>query len=93
MVVTNLVIAAWIENLICWILWCAAFVKPNRQAKGQKKVGERGVVSLGHRAGVRRLHADLDMAQTARISEVDGVIGRLDDCRPDFRFFGLGLGT
>jgi protein-S-isoprenylcysteine O-methyltransferase Ste14 len=37
-VVTNLVIAAWIENLICWILWCAAFVKPNRQAKGQKKV-------------------------------------------------------
>jgi protein-S-isoprenylcysteine O-methyltransferase Ste14 len=38
MAVTNLVIAAWIETLLCWILWLGAFVKPSRQAKGQKKV-------------------------------------------------------
>jgi protein-S-isoprenylcysteine O-methyltransferase Ste14 len=37
-VITSLTIAAWIENLICWVLWSAAFVKPKRQAKGQKKV-------------------------------------------------------
>lgn len=36
MVVTNLLIAAWIELLACWIAWCAAFLKPSRQAKGQK---------------------------------------------------------
>ena len=38
MVFTNLVIAAWIEILVCWIAWCAAFLKPSRQAKGQKRV-------------------------------------------------------
>ncbi len=38
MILTNLAIAAWIEILVCWILWWAAFVKPSRQAKGQKKV-------------------------------------------------------
>lgn len=38
MVVTHLLIAAWIVNLVCWILWWAAFVQPKRQAKGQKKV-------------------------------------------------------
>jgi protein-S-isoprenylcysteine O-methyltransferase Ste14 len=37
-VVTNLQIAAWIELLVCWIVWCAAFVKPSRQAKGQEAV-------------------------------------------------------
>jgi protein-S-isoprenylcysteine O-methyltransferase Ste14 len=35
-VVTNLLIAAWVELLLCWIAWCAAFVKPRRQAKGQE---------------------------------------------------------
>ena len=38
MVVTNLLIAAWINLLICWIAWCAAFVKPSRQAKRQETV-------------------------------------------------------
>jgi protein-S-isoprenylcysteine O-methyltransferase Ste14 len=38
MVITNLVLAAWIELLVCWIAWCAAFFKPSRQAKRQKKV-------------------------------------------------------
>lgn len=38
MVITNLVLAAWIELLVCWIAWCAAFFKPSRQAKGQKTV-------------------------------------------------------
>jgi protein-S-isoprenylcysteine O-methyltransferase Ste14 len=38
MIVTNLLIAAWIELLVCWIAWCAAFVKPNRQAKGRQTV-------------------------------------------------------
>jgi len=37
-VVTNLLIAAWIELLVSWIVWCAAFVKPNRQAKGREAV-------------------------------------------------------
>lgn len=36
--VTVLQIAAWIELLLCWILWCCAFAGPSRQAKGQKKV-------------------------------------------------------
>ena len=38
MVATNLLIAAWIELLVCWIAWWAAFVKPRRQAKGQEIV-------------------------------------------------------
>ena len=38
MVFTNLLIAAWIELLVCWIAWSAAFVKPSRQAKGQETV-------------------------------------------------------
>ena len=36
MVITNLLVAAWIELLVCWMAWFAAFLKPNRQAKGQK---------------------------------------------------------
>lgn len=38
MIVTTLQLVAWIELLLCWILWCFAFVKPNRQAKGQTTV-------------------------------------------------------
>ncbi len=37
MIVTNLLIAAWVELLVCWIAWCAAFVKPSRQARGKQK--------------------------------------------------------
>jgi protein-S-isoprenylcysteine O-methyltransferase Ste14 len=37
-VISNLVVAAWIELAVCWIAWCLAFVKPNRQAKGQEPV-------------------------------------------------------
>jgi protein-S-isoprenylcysteine O-methyltransferase Ste14 len=35
MQVTTLQIAAWIELLLCWIVWCLAFAKPSRQAKGR----------------------------------------------------------
>ncbi|MGA7523295.1 MAG: isoprenylcysteine carboxylmethyltransferase family protein [Acidobacteriaceae bacterium] len=35
--VSELQLAAWIELLLCWILWSAAFVRPSRQARGQKK--------------------------------------------------------
>jgi protein-S-isoprenylcysteine O-methyltransferase Ste14 len=38
MILTSVLLAAWIELLVCWIAWWAAFVKPSRQAKGQKKV-------------------------------------------------------
>ena len=38
MVFTNLLIAAWIELFVCWIVWCVAFVKPNRQAKGHEAI-------------------------------------------------------
>ncbi len=38
MVITNLVLAAWTEVLVCWIVWFAAFFKPSRQAKGQRKI-------------------------------------------------------
>lgn len=38
MVITNLVLAAWTEVLVCWIVWFAAFFKPGRQAKRQIKV-------------------------------------------------------
>ena len=37
-VVTNLLIAAWIELLVCWICWCAAFMKPRRHAKERQTV-------------------------------------------------------
>ncbi len=47
MVVTNLLIAAWIELLVCWLAWCAAFVKPSRQAKGQTKVASAASSRLG----------------------------------------------
>src|SRR5580698_10266946 len=36
--VTALQLPAWIELLLCWILWWLAFAKPSRQAKGQKKL-------------------------------------------------------
>lgn len=36
MVVTNLLIVAWVELIVCWIAWCTAFVKPSRKAKGQE---------------------------------------------------------
>lgn len=38
MVISNLLVAAWIELLVCWIAWCLAFIKPNRQAKGHEAV-------------------------------------------------------
>jgi protein-S-isoprenylcysteine O-methyltransferase Ste14 len=36
--VTELQLAALIELLICWILWCLAFLKPGKQAAGKEKV-------------------------------------------------------
>lgn len=48
MVITNLVIVAWAELLICWIVWWAAFARPSRQAKGEKKV----VSAPGSRWGI-----------------------------------------
>jgi protein-S-isoprenylcysteine O-methyltransferase Ste14 len=36
--VSLLQLMAWMELLVCWVLWCFAFVKPSRQAKGQRKV-------------------------------------------------------
>lgn len=38
MVVSSLLIAAWIELLVCWVAWLAAFIKPKRQAKEQETV-------------------------------------------------------
>jgi hypothetical protein len=45
---------AWIELLLCWVLWCLAFVKPSWQAKAQKKAVRAsssrcgiGLVTLG----------------------------------------------
>jgi len=35
--VSLLQLVAWIELLACWILWVLAFVRPSREAKGQKK--------------------------------------------------------
>jgi protein-S-isoprenylcysteine O-methyltransferase Ste14 len=34
---SHLQLAAWIELLLCWIVWGLAFAKPRQQAKGQKK--------------------------------------------------------
>jgi protein-S-isoprenylcysteine O-methyltransferase Ste14 len=52
--VSQLQLLAWIELLLCWLLWCLAFVKPSRQAKGQKKAVRAsssrwgiGLVTLG----------------------------------------------
>ncbi|HEX3662857.1 MAG TPA: isoprenylcysteine carboxylmethyltransferase family protein [Acidobacteriaceae bacterium] len=35
--VSALQLAAWIELLVCWIVWSAAFIRPSRQAKRQEK--------------------------------------------------------
>jgi hypothetical protein len=52
--VSLLQLFAWIELLLCWVLWCLAFVKPSRQAKRQKKTVRAsssrwgiGLVTLG----------------------------------------------
>ena len=52
--VSLLQLLAWIELLLCWILWCLAFVKPSRQARGEKKAVRAsssrwgiGLVALG----------------------------------------------
>lgn len=37
MVWTTLQLAAMVELLLCWLLWSFAFMRPRRQAKGQKK--------------------------------------------------------
>jgi protein-S-isoprenylcysteine O-methyltransferase Ste14 len=37
MVWTTLQVAAMAELLLCWLAWSMTFVKPQRQAKGQKK--------------------------------------------------------
>lgn len=54
MQMTGLQLAAWIELLLCWIAWWLAFVKPSRQAKGQKKAARApssrwgiGLVTVG----------------------------------------------
>ena len=38
MQVTTLLLVAWAELLLCWILWSLGFVKPSHQAMGQGKV-------------------------------------------------------
>jgi protein-S-isoprenylcysteine O-methyltransferase Ste14 len=35
--VSILTLIAWIEVLVCWVVWFLAFLKPSRQAEGQKK--------------------------------------------------------
>ncbi len=52
--VSLLQLVAWIVLLLCWILWCLAFVRPSREAKGQKKTVRAassrwgiGLVSVG----------------------------------------------
>jgi len=52
--VSQLQLLAWIELLLCWVLWCLAFVRPSRQAKTQKKTVRAsssrwgiGLVTLG----------------------------------------------
>lgn len=35
--VSLLQLSAWIWLLLCWVLWCLAFVRPRQQAKGQRK--------------------------------------------------------
>jgi len=52
--VSLLQLVAWIELLLCWVLWCLAFVKPSRLAKAQKKAVRAsssrwgiGLVTLG----------------------------------------------
>lgn len=37
MIPSMLQVVAMAELILCWIAWTAAFVKPSRQAKGQKK--------------------------------------------------------
>src|SRR3569623_2029318 len=37
MIVKPLELAAWIELGLCWLGWCAAFVKPRQRAAGAKK--------------------------------------------------------
>jgi protein-S-isoprenylcysteine O-methyltransferase Ste14 len=36
--VTSLQLVALIELLICWVIWCLAFVKPSKLAAGKEKV-------------------------------------------------------
>jgi protein-S-isoprenylcysteine O-methyltransferase Ste14 len=36
--VSVLQLVALIELLVCWVVWCMAFVKPSKQSKGQEKV-------------------------------------------------------
>jgi len=93
MVFTNLVIAAWMRDpgLLDCMVRCLPETEPS--GKGTEEGGDCGFVSVGHRAGVRRFHAGLDLAQASRISEVHDVTGRLDDYRPDFRFPCLVIGT
>jgi protein-S-isoprenylcysteine O-methyltransferase Ste14 len=52
--VSLLQLLAWMELLLCWVLWCFAFLKPRWQAQGQKKVVRAsssrwgiGLVALG----------------------------------------------
>jgi protein-S-isoprenylcysteine O-methyltransferase Ste14 len=45
--VSLLQLLAWMVLLVCWVLWCFAFIKPSRQAKGQKKVVRASSSRLG----------------------------------------------
>ena len=45
--VTMLQIAAYVELGLCWIAWMLAFVKPNRQAAGQKEAASAPASRLG----------------------------------------------
>lgn len=47
MVVSNLLIAAWVELLVYWIAWCIAFIKPSRQNKKQETVARAPSSRLG----------------------------------------------
>jgi protein-S-isoprenylcysteine O-methyltransferase Ste14 len=45
--VTPLQLAAWIELLVCWIAWTSAFVKPKKQAAGEKRAVRAPASRLG----------------------------------------------
>jgi protein-S-isoprenylcysteine O-methyltransferase Ste14 len=47
MKVTLLELVAWIEVLVCWVLWSLAFVKPSKQAAGKEKVVRAPASRLG----------------------------------------------
>ena len=79
---------AWAELLLCWIVWMLAFIKPSRQAAGQKKTERAPASRWGIAFDLCRICPGVGLHPAGGLSSARRRIDRLHDSWPRVRGAG-----